>query len=228
MIKISPSLLAADFCALGDEAMRMQRSGADLLHVDVMDGHFVKNLTIGVPVISSLKKRTGLPLDVHLMIENPGNLLDEFIEAGADLLTLHIESVKSQDELRYLLQKVEKAGVIPSISIKPATPAEVVFPLLDSVGMVLVMTVEPGFGGQKLIESTLQKVASIRRECLKKGLDTDIQVDGGITSDTICAAAAQGANVFVSGSAIFSAKDPAGIIAELRRKANDSFCSALK
>lgn len=220
-IKISPSLLSADFAHLGAEAKKMERSGADWLHVDVMDGHFVPNITIGAPVVKSLRRETTLPLDIHLMIDDPGRFVDDFADAGADILTFHLEAVQDEREARGLLEDIKKRGVRPAVSIKPGTPAEKVFPLLDLASMVLIMTVEPGFGGQSLIESTLEKVTQLRAECDRRALPTDLEVDGGIQAGNIARAARAGANVFVAGSAIFGAPDPAAAIRALRAAAAD-------
>lgn len=213
MIKISPSILSSDFSKLGEEAERVCRAGADLIHIDVMDGRFVPNLTIGAPVIGSIKPHCSIPLDVHLMIETPERLLDSFIDAGAGIITVHAESTQNLGEI---IARLCKRGVKPSVAIKPKTPAEVVFPYLDDLTMVLVMTVEPGFGGQKLIESTLSKITAIKKECERKGLSADIQVDGGITPDNIGRVAEAGANVFVAGSAVFKAADMKDAVASLR------------
>lgn len=214
MIKISPSILSADFSKLGDEAKKMETAGADLLHIDVMDGHFVPNITLGAPVVRCLRKVTGVPFDVHLMIDNPEKYIGDFADAGADLITFHSEA--APERLNEVIELIRSKGVKPSISVKPATPVETIFPYLDKLAMVLIMTVEPGFGGQKLIPGTLSKVAAVKNECAKKGLSIDIQVDGGINDQNIADAAKAGANVFVAGSAIFKAPDPAAAMKNLR------------
>lgn len=199
----------------------MRLCGADWLHVDVMDGHFVPNLTLGAPVVKSLRRVTPLPLDVHLMIDNPGRFADDFIDAGADILTFHLEAVPDEREARRLLNQIREKGVRPAVSIKPATPAEAVFPLLDLTSLVLVMTVEPGFGGQSLIESTLPKVERLRAELDRRELPADLEVDGGINAGNLPRAARAGANAFVAGSAVFGAPDPAAAISEMRAGAAD-------
>ena len=216
MIKISPSILSADFSRLGDEVRKAEAGGADLLHIDVMDGHFVPNITVGIPVIAALRRVTRLPFDVHIMVEDPGRLAAEFIRAGADILTFHYEA---EPEVAGLAARIRSLGAQPGVSIRPATPPQVLFPLLDRVAMVLVMTVEPGFGGQKLIPDCLEKAAVLRRECRRRGLAVDIEVDGGITVATAADAARNGANVLVAGSAVFHAPDPAAAVREIRSAA---------
>ena len=217
MIIISPSLLSCDFAKMGEEVKRMEEGGAQWMHIDVMDGHFVPNITIGAPVLKSLKKDMNSVADVHLMITDPLKYVEDFAKAGADYITFHVES--DSDPLE-TINKIRELGCKPSISVKPKTPAEAIFPYLELVDMVLVMTVEPGFGGQSFMEDMMPKVRAIREECEKRGLhDMHIEVDGGISSDTIATAAKAGANVFVSGSAIFKAPDAKVIITELKEKA---------
>ncbi len=213
MVKIAPSILSADFSRLGEELRKIETAGADLVHIDVMDGHFVPNLTFGPPVVRALRGCTALPFDVHLMMDDPGSLLDAFLDAGADSVTLHIEAC---EQPQALLDRLHEAGVGAALSVKPGTPAEAVFPFLDRLSMVLVMTVEPGFGGQKLMPETLQKAAAIRQECARRGLSVDIEVDGGINAQTAVQAAQSGANVLVAGSAVFGAEDTAAAIRALR------------
>ncbi|MBQ6752902.1 MAG: ribulose-phosphate 3-epimerase [Clostridia bacterium] len=217
MVIISPSLLSCDFARMGEEVTRMEEAGAQWMHIDVMDGHFVPNITIGAPVLKSLKKQMNSLADVHLMISDPLKYAEDFAKAGADYITFHVESDSDPVET---IERIRELGCHPSISVKPMTPAEVIFPYLDKVDMVLVMTVEPGFGGQSFMADMMPKVKAIREECNRRGLyDMHIQVDGGIDTVTIGEAAKAGADVFVSGSAIFRAPDAAAIIKELKEKA---------
>ena len=210
---ISPSLLASDFSRLGEEARSVAEAGADMVHIDVMDGHFVPNITLGAPIVKCLRKSVDVPFDVHLMISDPKKYIPDFVAAGADRITFHIESDCDPAECVALMREL---GVSPGIALKPATPAEAVFPYLSDLDMVLVMTVEPGFGGQKFMADQLEKIAAVRAECLRRGLDTDIQVDGGITAETLPLCREAGANVFVAGSFIFKAEDRAAAVASLK------------
>ena len=210
--KISPSILASDFSKLGEEALSVQNAGADLLHIDVMDGHFVPNITLGAPIVKCLRPRVALPFDVHLMISDPLKYIPDFVKAGADLITVHLESGNTAECITLL----RELGVKAAVALKPATPAEAVYPYLGDLDMVLVMTVEPGFGGQKFMADQLEKIRLIRNECTRRGLDTDIQVDGGITAETLPLCADAGANVFVAGSFIFKASDRADAIKALK------------
>lgn len=220
MIKISPSVLASDFSALGAEAKRMEDCGADYLHLDVMDGRFVPNITFGAPVIGSIRNKTDLVFDVHLMIDTPLDYIEDFRKSGADIIVFHIESSSPVQET---VDKIISCGCRAGISVKPKTPVEEVFPYLDKLDMVLVMTVEPGFGGQSFMYETMDKIKTLRSEIKRRGLSTDIQVDGGINSKTVETAAAAGANVFVAGSAVFGAEDATKAIDELRNLAEKAF-----
>ena len=217
-VVIAPSILSADFARLGDEVARMQSAGADWLHVDVMDGHFVPNLTIGPPVVKALRKVTTLPLDCHLMIEAPNRWVGEYLAAGADGVTFHVEA---EADPRPGLQAIRDAGKRAALALRPRTPVEALFPYLDLCDMVLVMTVEPGFGGQAYMADMAPKIAALRARA--PGLD--IQVDGGLDPTTVKHAAAQGANVIVAGSAVFRAPDAAVAIAALRSGAQASLPS---
>ena len=201
---ISPSILASDFSRLAAEVQSIEKAGADLVHIDVMDGMFVPNITLGAPVISCLKGKTSLPFDVHLMIEEPVRYVDDFAKAGADIITFHIEAAK---DVNATIAKIKEAGCKPAISVKPGTPAEAVFPYLNDIYMVLVMTVEPGFGGQSFMSETLPKIKALREEIEKQGFSTDIQVDGGVDEKTAVLCKDAGANVLVAGSYIFKSDD---------------------
>lgn len=211
--KISPSILASDFSRLGEESRSVQEAGADLLHIDVMDGHFVPNITLGAPIVKSLRKAVTLPFDVHLMISDPEKYIPDFVKAGADLITFHAES---DCDIAACIALIKSLGAKPGLSLKPATPAETAFPYLEDLAMVLVMTVEPGFGGQKFMADQVEKIRRIRAECDRRGLDTDIQVDGGITAETLPLCYEAGANVFVAGSYVFGAPDRAAAIRSLK------------
>ncbi len=211
---ISPSILASDFSRLAEEIKSIENAGADLVHIDVMDGMFVPNITLGAPVIKCLKGKTELPFDVHLMIEEPIRYIDDFVSAGADIITFHIEAAK---DVSATIEKIKKAGCKPAISIKPNTPAEVVFPFIEKLYMVLVMTVEPGFGGQSFMPETMPKVKAIRQEAEKRGIDLRIQVDGGIDEKTASVATENGADVLVAGSYVFKAADRAEAIRKLKQ-----------
>ena len=214
--KIAPSILSADFARLGEEVRRVQEAGADLIHFDVMDGHFVPNLSIGMPVLKSLRRITTLPLDAHLMISEPGRYLQTFVEAGANLISVHAEVC---NDLRAIAARIRELGARASVAINPETPIERVLAVAEHLDMVLVMSVHPGFGGQGFIAENLEKVRVLRREIERQGLKLDIEVDGGIKVDNIAAVAEAGANVFVSGSGIFGHQDYRAIIAEMRERA---------
>ena len=213
MTKISPSVLAWAISTLANEVKEIERCGADMVHLDVMDGMFVTNISFGLPVIQSLRDKTDLIFDVHLMIEEPERYADRFIEAGADILTFHLEACKDPVGL---LQSIRAQGVMAGISIKPGTDVSEVFPLLKECDMVLVMTVEPGYGGQKLIPETLEKVSKIRAEIENRSLSVEIQVDGGINSSNAPMAISAGASILVAGSSVFGAADKKAAIESLR------------
>ena len=215
MVKVAPSLLAADFRVMGAEIERVAAAGADYLHFDVMDGVFVNNISYGLPILSAIRKITGMTLDVHLMIIDPVRYVKRFAEAGADLISFHLESESDAEET---IRLIKESGAKPAIAIKPATPAEEVFKYLKDVDMVLVMTVEPGFGGQSFIPETADKVRIIRDKIMELGLDTDVEVDGGISDKTASTVKNAGANVLVSGSYLFKSEDIASAANGLREE----------
>ena len=213
MIKISPSMLAADFTKLGEELADIERAGADMVHLDVMDGVFVTNISFGLPVIESLRKVSTMVFDVHLMIVDPEKYVDRFADVGADIITFHHEATKNTAET---LKKIRAKGVKAAVSVKPGTPVEEIYPYLELCDMVLIMTVEPGYGGQALIPETLEKVRKLKAELSKRGLNVDIQVDGGVNEKNAPEAIAAGANILVAGSAVFKAQDRQTAIDALR------------
>ena len=215
MIKIAPSILSADFSRLGQDVHRAEKAGADLIHIDVMDGHFVPNITIGPVVVKSIRDKTNIPLDVHLMIENPDKYIDAFAEAGADIITVHVEVCTNLQKTLTYIRKLSK-GV--GVSLNPSTPIVRIEHVLKQVDMVLLMTVNPGFGGQKFIRSVLPKIKELKQMVDKANLSVDIEVDGGIDETTVADVVKAGANILVAGTAIFKAPDIKEAIKVLRNR----------
>ena len=209
-MKISPSMLASDYANLEGELKKCE--SAELIHLDVMDGHFVPNISIGAPVIKAMKRACSVPFDVHLMISEPLKYIEDFVNAGADIITFHTEC---ESDINETINKILECGCKAGLAVKPATPVEAVYPYIDKLSMVLVMTVEPGFGGQSFMENMMPKIERLRADFP----DIDIQVDGGVNAETIKACAKAGANVFVAGSAVFKSENPQETIALLKNNA---------
>jgi ribulose-phosphate 3-epimerase len=213
MIKVSPSVLAADFANLGSAVKLVEEAGAEYLHLDIMDGHFVPNLSFGIPVIASIRKNTKLVFDVHLMVENPEDYVEPLAKIGADFFVFHVEAAP---HMHRLVQNIHEKGMKAGVALNPATSLSLIEEILPDLDMVLIMTVNPGFGGQKFISSTLDKIARLRRMIDKRGLNVDIEVDGGINEATAKLVKEKGANVLVAGSAVYGADNPAAVIAALK------------
>lgn len=218
MIKIAPSILACDFSKIGEEIRKIDAAGADMVHIDVMDGHFVPNISIGPPVIKCIRKCTSLPFDVHLMIENPQRYIDDFIDAGADIVTVHVEACT---HLHRVVEYIKKKNIKAGVALNPSTSLSQLDWVLDCVDMILVMTVNPGFGGQSYINSMTEKVRDLETMRIKKGLTFDIEVDGGIDLSNIYRVTEAGANVIVAGSTVYKAPDACYIIQKLKEDAYD-------
>ena len=214
MIKIAPSILASDFARLGEEVKDVEAAGADYIHVDVMDGHFVPNITIGAPIVRALRPVTSLPLDVHLMIENPDQYIEEFADAGADILTVHAEACP---HLHRTIQLIKSKGVKAGVVINPATPVDAIKHVIEDVDLVLLMTVNPGFGGQAFIERVLSKITETKQLADSLGVTPEIEVDGGVNVETARACIEAGATVLVAGSAIYNQSDRKAAIDQIRQ-----------
>lgn len=216
MFEIAPSILSADFARLAEEIRAVEAGGAGVLHVDVMDGHFVPNITIGLPVVKSLRKVTELPLDSHLMIEEPGRYAVQFVEAGADMVSIHVEA---DDHLQRTLTSIREAGAKAGVAINPATPLVMLEEALPYADFVLLMSVNPGFGGQKFVPTSMDKLRRLRRMIDDRGLKTRIEIDGGIDAENVAEVVEAGAEILVAGSAIYGKNDPAAAVRELIDKA---------
>ncbi len=215
MKKIAPSILSADFSRLSDEVRAVEKAGADVIHVDVMDGHFVPNITIGPLVVQGLRKLTSLPLDVHLMIENPERYIEVFAQAGSGWITFHTEVCPN---LKRMIKKIRQLNVRPGVVLKPATPLKTLFPVLDDIDLVLIMSVNPGFGGQSFIPSTLKKIERLRKIVDQNSYPLEIEVDGGVKVENIREISAAGADTFVVGTGIFKTENYEETIRKLRQE----------
>ena len=212
-VKIAPSILSADFSCLAEEIAKIDKAGADFVHIDVMDGHFVPNLTFGAPVVAAIRKVTKLPFDVHLMVANPQDFIDPFAKAGADILTVHAETAP---HLHRLIQNIKEKGKKAGVSLNPSTPLAIIEEVLADVDMVLIMSVNPGFGGQQFIPGAVNKIARLKTMLAERNLTVDIEVDGGINAATARQVVAAGANILVAGSAVYGAPDIAQAIKAIR------------
>ncbi|RNF40642.1 ribulose-phosphate 3-epimerase [Planococcus salinus] len=219
MIKIAPSILAADFAKLGQEVEEVEKAGADWIHVDVMDGHFVPNITMGPIVVDALRPLNKLPLDVHLMIENPDRYIEDFAKAGADYITVHVEACP---HLHRTIQLIRSFGVKPGVVLNPHTPVETIQHILEDIDLVLFMTVNPGFGGQKFIHSVIPKVQQLSDLLKERNLSVEIEIDGGINEETIVPCAKAGATVFVAGSAIYNKPDRAQALQNIKKAGEEA------
>ncbi len=215
MVKVAPSILSADFVNLERDIRKLSEDGVDYVHVDVMDGLFVPNITIGIPVVAAIRRITDLPLDVHLMIDRPLRYVEDFCKAGSDLLTVHVEADTEENTLE-ALRRIRANGVKAAISVKPKTPAEAVLPFLHLCDLILVMTVEPGFGGQSFMEDMMPKLKQIRSYIDAHNPSCELEVDGGINEKTALVCRENGANVLVAGSAYFKAADPVELMAAMK------------
>lgn len=224
-IQIAPSILSADFSQLGNEIRAVDKGGADVIHIDVMDGHFVPNITIGPLVVEAARRVTEKPLDVHLMITDPGSYIDAFADAGADWITVHVEACT---HLHRVIAQIKQRGLKAGVVLNPSTSLATLDYILEDLDVVMVMSVNPGFGGQSFIPSTLEKIWQLRERIDSLGLDIDIEIDGGVSSKTIEDIAAAGANVFVAGSAVYNSEDYGATIAELHALAKKGAASAQK
>ncbi len=211
MVKVAPSILSADFVNLERDIRALKETGADYVHVDVMDGLFVPNITIGIPVVAAIRRITDMPLDVHLMIDRPLRYVDDFCKAGSDLLTVHVEA-DTQENTLAALKRIRENGIRAAISVKPKTPAEAVLPFLPYCDLILVMTVEPGFGGQSFMQDMMPKLKTIRGYIDAQNPGCELEVDGGVNAETARICRENGANVLVAGSAYFKAADPAAFV----------------
>lgn len=216
MIKIAPSILSADFARLGEEIRDVEAGGADYIHVDVMDGHFVPNITIGPLIVEAIRPVTNLPLDVHLMISNPDQYIETFVKAGADIITVHAEACP---HLHRTIQLIRSHGIKAGVVLNPSTPPDVLEYVISDIDMVLLMTVNPGFGGQSFIEAVVPKIRQVRDMITKAGVSVDIEIDGGVNTETARVCAEAGANVLVAGSAIYNQTDRSAAIKAIRTAA---------